>query len=79
MIAKMQKVSDAMQNYVKNFADFKKDGKGLLLYGTPGTGKTYYAACIANGLIDNGYSVLMTNFARLTNKIQGMFEGRRNL
>ena len=74
---KNAKLSDAMQNYVKNFADFKKDGKGLLLYGTPGTGKTYYAACIANGLIDNGYSVLMTNFARLTNKIQGMFEGKQ--
>lgn len=71
------KLSDAMQNYVKNFTDFKAEGKGLLLYGTVGTGKTYYAACIANALIDAGYKVLMTNFARLTNQIQGMFEGKQ--
>ena len=74
---KNPKLSDAMLNYVNNFTEFKKDGKGLLLYGTVGTGKTYYAACIANRLIDSGYKVLMTNFARLTNEIQGMFEGKQ--
>ena len=74
---KNAKLSEAMKNYVKNFTDFKKDGKGLLLYGTVGTGKTYFAACIANNLIDAGYSVLMTNFARLTNQIQGMFDGKQ--
>lgn len=72
-----ERVSNAMQNYVKNFTDFRKDGKGLLLHGTIGTGKTYFSACIANALIDAGYSVLMTNFARLTNQIQGMFEGKQ--
>ena len=71
------KMSEVMKNYVKNFTDFRKDGKGLLLHGTVGTGKTYYAACIANALIDQDVSVLMTNFARLTNKIQGMFEGKQ--
>jgi DNA replication protein DnaC len=74
---KNPKISDAMLNYVNNFTEFRKDGKGLLLYGTVGTGKTYYAACIANRLIDSGYKVLMTNFARLTNEIQGMFEGKQ--
>ena len=74
---KNPKLSEAMKNYVKNFTDFKKDGKGLLLYGTVGTGKTYYAACIANALIDAGYRVLMTNFARLTNQIQGTFDGKQ--
>lgn len=73
---KNEKLSGAMKKYVENFADFKKDGKGLLLYGTVGTGKTYYAACIANALIEEGYDVLMTNFARLTNSIQGTFEGK---
>lgn len=72
-----QKMTDVMQNYVKNFTDFKKDGKGLLLHGTVGTGKTYFAACIANSLIDEGYKVVMTNFARLTNQLQGMFAGRQ--
>lgn len=71
------KLSDAMKRYAENFKDFKKESKGLLLYGTVGTGKTYYAACIANSLIDQGHRVLMTNFARLTNQIQGMFEGKQ--
>ena len=73
---KNEKISNAMKRYVDNFKDFKKEGKGLLLYGTVGTGKTYFAACIANALIDEGYSVLMTNFARLTNSIQGTFDGK---
>lgn len=72
-----KELSDAMQKYADQFNDFKKSGTGLLLYGSVGTGKTYYAACIANELIDKGYSVLMTNFARLTNKLQGKFEGRQ--
>jgi len=71
------KLSDAMQNYVKNFTEFRKDGKGLLLYGTVGTGKTYFAAAIANSLIDRNYTVMMTNFARLTNQIAGMFDGKQ--
>ena len=74
---KNEKLSDAMKNYVNKFTEFKKDGKGVLLYGPVGTGKTFLAACVANALLDNGYSVLMTNFASLTNTIQGMYEGKQ--
>lgn len=70
------KISNAMKQYSDDFRDFKEEGRGLLLYGSVGTGKTYYAACIANALIDIGYSVLMTNFARLTNEIQGRFDDK---
>lgn len=71
------KLSDAMQNYVNNFTEFRKDGKGLLLSGVVGTGKTYLAACIANALIEKGYRVKMTKFTDLVNTIQGMFEGKQ--
>lgn len=65
------------RKYVDNFPEMKKRGKGLLLYGTVGTGKTYTAACIANELISQGSPCLVTNFARITNTLQGMFEGKQ--
>lgn len=74
-----EQLSNAMINYAEQFNDFRKDGRGLLISGTIGTGKTYFAACIANRLIDKGYSVLMTNFSRLTNQIQGTFDGKQAL
>lgn len=68
-----EKVTKAMQNYVDNFAELKKQGKGLLLYGQCGTGKTYAACEVANALIDKGYSVLVTNFARVLNELQATY------
>jgi DNA replication protein DnaC len=69
-----ERITQAMQNYVDNFAELKKQGKGLLLYGTCGTGKTYAACEIANALIEKGYTVKVTNFSRVLNDLQGTFE-----
>lgn len=65
------------KNYVRHFDDFRSEGKGLLLYGTVGTGKSHMAACIANDLIEEGFTVLMTNFATMVNILQSSFEGRQ--
>lgn len=65
------------KNYAEHFRDFRKMSKGLLLYGTVGTGKSHVAACIANELIDNGYSAYMTNFATIANELQGTFEKQK--
>lgn len=72
-----ERIMNAARNYVANFKEFRKNGKGLLLFGTVGCGKTYAAACIANALIDKGYPVLMTNFARIANTVGGMWEGKQ--
>ncbi len=42
-------------NYIRNFEEMGRTG--LLLYGDVGTGKTYLAACIANALLNKGFSV----------------------
>lgn len=68
------RVTNAMKKYVENFDEMKKQGKGLLLYGNVGTGKTYAACEVANALIDKGYPVLVTNFARIINTLQSTFE-----
>lgn len=76
-VAGDERLMTVAKNYVENFSKMKADGKGLLLFGDVGTGKTYAAACIANALIDKGYGVLMTNFARIANTVQGLFEGKQ--
>lgn len=65
------------RNYADHFRDLAKMSKGLLLYGNVGTGKSHLAACIANKLIDQGYKVLMTNFATIINQLQASFDGRK--
>lgn len=69
-----EQITKAMKRYVENFPEMKKQGKGLLLYGNVGRGKTYAACEVANALIDKGYSVLVTNFSRVLNTLQSTFE-----
>lgn len=69
-----QKLTNAMKNFVERFQTFREEGKGLLLFGTVGTGKTYLAACVANELISKGIPCLVTNFARIASELQGTFE-----
>ena len=71
------KLTNAMKNFVEHFQTFKEEGKGLLLFGTVGTGKTFLATCVANALINKGIPCLVTNFARIANEVQGMFEGKQ--
>ena len=72
-----EKAIIAARNYVDKFDTFKEQGKGIVFYGDVGTGKSFAAACIANALIDRGILVHMTNFARIANTVQGLFEGRQ--
>lgn len=71
------KMTQAMKNYVERFDTFKEEGRGLMLFGTTGTGKTYLAACAANALINKGIPCLVTNIKRIKNELQDRFEGRQ--
>lgn len=52
-----------------SFSEMIHKSAGLLLWGDVGTGKTYMAACIANALIEQEYTVKMTNFATIINDL----------
>ncbi len=68
-----------MERYVEKFRDFKSEGKGLVLFGPCGTGKTFAAACVVNALIDQGRPCLMTNFSRVANTLSGTFDKQEYL
>lgn len=63
-----------LKKYVEDFAEHRKNGKGLLLYGDVGRGKTYGAACVANALLDKGYTVLMTDFTTIESIVSKVWD-----
>ena len=65
------KLTVAATNYVEHFDELAQKGKGLLFYGGVGVGKTFYAGCIANALIDKGYTVIFTNFSAVASAMFG--------
>lgn len=52
---------------------------GILFYGTVGTGKTFYASCIANALLERRVTAAATSFPRLLNLLQGAQEKQKLL
>ena len=63
--------------YVEHWDEAFKSNIGLLLFGDVGTGKSFFAGCIANVLLDRDVSVLMTNFPTILNQLAGMFREDR--
>ena len=59
------------KKYCENWEEIYKNNNGLLLWGDVGTGKTFIAGCIANELIENRVSVLMTSLSKIINDLQG--------
>lgn len=57
-------LSKAARHYVENFAPTAEQ-HGVLFTGNVGTGKTFYACCIANAVIDRGYTAWVTTLQPL--------------
>lgn len=70
----MQKAHD----YVAHWSEMKAKSIGLLLWGDVGTGKSFFAGCIANALLEQGVPVLMTNFSRILNALSGLYSEEKN-
>ena len=72
------KISDAVIRYADKWDEMQEKNMGILFYGSVGTGKTFFAACIANALIDKGVPVLMTNIPSLISAMSKDFEREKN-
>ncbi len=62
--------------YVEHWETMHEENIGYLLWGNVGTGKSYFAGCIANALMEQEVAVCMTNFAAILNDLAASFEGR---
>lgn len=67
---KTPRITEICKNYVNKFNDFQKFGGGLILWGSVGTGKTFYSMCIANALVDKGIQLYCTTLAKIVKKAQ---------
>ncbi len=63
-------------SYVERWEQIKEENHGLILWGNVGTGKSYFAGCIANALMEREISVCMTNFALILNDLAASFKDR---
>lgn len=70
---------DAVERFVKTMYEnkAKKMGRGLLIYGFDGRGKTFIAGCLCNELLDKGFRAIMTSTRRLRSQVDEKF-GSRN-
>lgn len=73
------KVSDTCRRYVERWEEVRAENIGVLLYGAVGAGKSFYASCIGNALLDKGVPAAATNFPRLLNLLQGTQEKQKLL
>ena len=72
------KQTEKAHEYVSHWEEMKANSLGLLLWGDVGTGKSFFAGCIANALLDKGIPILMTNFSRILNTLTGIYSDDRN-
>ena len=60
--------------YVEHWPEMAKKNTGYLLWGGVGTGKSFFAGCIANALLEQEIRVRMTNLAEVINDLNATFE-----
>lgn len=59
------KITAECKRYVEHWNEIKASDTGALFYGSVGTGKSFFAACIANALIDRGVPVHIATLSEL--------------
>lgn len=74
------KVSERCERYAERFREALEHKAGLLFYGDVGGGKSYHAACIANRVIDDGFSAVFTSIGEVSADMSAArFSGERKI
>lgn len=71
------KSSQVCKRYVEEWEAMKKGNFGLLLWGEVGGGKTFFASCIANALLEKGVDVMMTTIPNLNAAMAANYQKER--
>lgn len=74
-----EKISRTCRRYVEKWPEIREKNYGMLFYGSVGTGKTFLSHAIANALIAQGVSVLVTNFSKILNVVMSSRDRQRVL
>lgn len=61
------------KSYCDNWDLVKKQGYGIYLFGSVGTGKTELVACICNALVARLVPVIITNFLEISKKLRDSY------
>jgi DNA replication protein DnaC len=64
---------DKCKRYCSAAEEMLQGGFGVYIYGEPGMGKTFLAACMANELIEGLHSVFVTGFAEIEREMKAAF------
>lgn len=67
-------ISRTCRKYVEKWEEMRRANIGILFYGNKGTGKSFYASCIANALADKMIPTTVVTTASLIGAAQGKAE-----
>lgn len=67
------KQMEVAHRYVRKWGEIREKNYGLYLWGDVGTGKSFFAGCIANALIDLGIAARMASFPQVMAELQADF------
>jgi len=72
-------IREMLEHYADRFSEMRDRNIGVALSGENGTGKTFWAACVANRLIDEGRRVKMATMASLVTGLSETGDRRSEL
>ena len=75
---KMPEIRRVIDKYIEKRDIMRQENIGLLFHGGLGGGKTFWAAALANAMIDLGQSAIVTTLEQLLTAIRANFEAEKS-